>query len=255
LLVVIAIISLLLSVLMPSLSMAKQQARKVVCMSHQRGLMQVLQVYADSNSDVLPVVGLYDSDGDGDSWEANEMWCYTLAEQRYLASADIGDSTDNALRYSKAIWSCPSSKRGDTASGDSIKPGHGINIGMNDGLASSTQSEMPPGVGFRMPQMKDYHTSPIKLVRIKRPLETVVLADIKQSWSIYTWRFHTFSKSEPGNEGFGSYTFRHRGGSNFSFADGHVEFSEPEDQDQADYGICRPARFKYVYDNYKILSY
>ena len=255
LLVVISIIALLLSIIMPSLGLAKEKARQVVCSSHQRSVLQILQTYAIDNSDKFPVVGLHDLDGDGESWEADEMWCYTLADQGYLPDNINNNSSRNELRYAKAIWSCPSSKRGDVASGDSIKPGHGINIGMNDGLASSTQPGMPPGVGFAMPRMGDYHAAPIKVAKIKSPFKTVVLADIKQSWSIYTWRWHSFSKPEPGNEGLGGYTFRHNGGSNFTFVDGHVDFSEPEDQQQADYGICRPSRFKYVYNNYNIENF
>jgi len=46
-----------------------------------------------------------------------------------------------------------------------------------------------------------------------------------------------------------SYAIRHYDGCNFSFVDGHTEFESAEPE-QIKYGICRPARFKYHFDNY-----
>ena len=46
LLVVISIIAMLMSILMPSLSKAREQAQRVVCISHLRDLMVGMEVYA-----------------------------------------------------------------------------------------------------------------------------------------------------------------------------------------------------------------
>ena len=54
LLVVISIVALLMSILMPSLNKAKEQARKVVCMSNLRNVMLVYQYYSNDNRDWLP---------------------------------------------------------------------------------------------------------------------------------------------------------------------------------------------------------
>ena len=54
LLVVIAVIALLLSVLLPSLKMAKEHAERLRCADHLRILGQVLHIYADDHSDFLP---------------------------------------------------------------------------------------------------------------------------------------------------------------------------------------------------------
>ena len=54
LLVVIAIISLLVSILLPSLNRAKDLARRVVCMSREKGIGIASITYADENDEYFP---------------------------------------------------------------------------------------------------------------------------------------------------------------------------------------------------------
>ncbi len=54
LLVVVAIIALLISILLPSLSSAREQARAVVCAQHLRQLGTGLGEYAAQNADWIP---------------------------------------------------------------------------------------------------------------------------------------------------------------------------------------------------------
>ena len=54
LLVVIAIIALLMSMLMPALNMAKEQAKRSWCLANQRGVMLCTRTYIQGNDDWLP---------------------------------------------------------------------------------------------------------------------------------------------------------------------------------------------------------
>ena len=54
LLVVIAIIALLLSIMVPSLNMAKEVARRTICATHLKALGQGLVVYGNKNDEKLP---------------------------------------------------------------------------------------------------------------------------------------------------------------------------------------------------------
>jgi prepilin-type N-terminal cleavage/methylation domain-containing protein/prepilin-type processing-associated H-X9-DG protein len=54
LLVVVAIIALLISILLPSLSRARELAKRAVCASNQRGIGQGTHIYANDNSEWFP---------------------------------------------------------------------------------------------------------------------------------------------------------------------------------------------------------
>ena len=52
--VVIAMTAILMALLLPALSSAKEKSRRAVCKSNQRQLSYVFEYYADDNADVLP---------------------------------------------------------------------------------------------------------------------------------------------------------------------------------------------------------
>ena len=54
LLVVIAIIALLLSIILPALKTVKEQAKKIVCLAHLKGLGSSVLLYAQNLDDKLP---------------------------------------------------------------------------------------------------------------------------------------------------------------------------------------------------------
>jgi prepilin-type N-terminal cleavage/methylation domain-containing protein len=54
LLVVIGIIALLISILLPALSRAKEQANRVLCMSNHKQLLMGIHMYANDNKNVFP---------------------------------------------------------------------------------------------------------------------------------------------------------------------------------------------------------
>ncbi len=76
LLVVVAIISLLIAILLPSLNGARQQGRAIQCSANMRSLMMATKMYADENRDFFPGVGLSHS-GTGNDLE--KSWVKQLA--------------------------------------------------------------------------------------------------------------------------------------------------------------------------------
>lgn len=76
LLVVIAIIGLLMSLLVPSLSRARGNAKTAVCASNMRGLMQAVYLYANDNKDRLVSAGL----AHGGSGNEHAAWINTLKD-------------------------------------------------------------------------------------------------------------------------------------------------------------------------------
>lgn len=76
LLVVIAIIALLIAILLPSLSRAREQAKRTVCSHNLKGLMLAVHMYATDNRDHLVTAGL--AHGGVDDEQA--AWINTLQE-------------------------------------------------------------------------------------------------------------------------------------------------------------------------------
>jgi len=74
LLVVIAIIALLISVLLPSLSQARKQAKRTICASNQRSLALAVHSYANDHRDRLITAGL----AHGGSVNEQATWLHTL---------------------------------------------------------------------------------------------------------------------------------------------------------------------------------
>jgi prepilin-type N-terminal cleavage/methylation domain-containing protein len=106
LLVVISIIALLLSILMPALTNAKNQAQRVICKSqlHQAGLGIVM--YASENNSKLsagnffnyPIANYGDSNGNKIHHEATDDGFVGTDVQHYLSSEDL------------SIFICPANK-------------------------------------------------------------------------------------------------------------------------------------------------
>jgi prepilin-type N-terminal cleavage/methylation domain-containing protein/prepilin-type processing-associated H-X9-DG protein len=107
LLVVIAMIALLLSIMMPALRAAKEQAKKTVCTGHIKGLVLAVRMYAD--------------DYDGKTHNSPNYGLWDNAWQNPQVVKEYGPNDDMAywgVAYkpyakNKKIFRCPSTKRVD----------------------------------------------------------------------------------------------------------------------------------------------
>lgn len=78
LLVVVAVIALLISILLPSLSRAREQGKSTVCLSNMRNLMLATQMYEQSYDGHFPSAGYYHG---GQANEADKSWIIQLANE------------------------------------------------------------------------------------------------------------------------------------------------------------------------------
>lgn len=99
LLVVIAIIAILASLLMPSLSKAKENSKKILCASNQKQIGQGVQMYANDNNGWIPY---YDMAGFDNYW-------YNMI-QPYAGGKVANRFTSEPFWPAKpnGIWACPS---------------------------------------------------------------------------------------------------------------------------------------------------
>lgn len=121
LLVVIAIIALLLAIIMPSLRMVKEQAKKVICATHLKSIGQAIVLYAQEQNDELPM-NFYQEDPDRRDF-STPMACYFFG------------SYDTSLQDN----STPSERRDNMFGKDSIGGGSVTNLGylMSSGIIES----------------------------------------------------------------------------------------------------------------------
>jgi prepilin-type processing-associated H-X9-DG protein len=115
--VVISIIALLLSILLPALNKAKEQAKLSVCMSNMKQLGYTVKIYMEDNQHRFPYGGALFDNGEGEfAWGGadDRMPTYNLppAEERlfysYAKGFDVfscpADKGQNLLPWSEGYW-------------------------------------------------------------------------------------------------------------------------------------------------------
>ena len=105
LLVVVSIISLLVSILLPSLQRARKQARTVVCTTNQHQIMIAYLAFVISNDDRVPVCDLYDTS------KPYQSWMQQLGP--YLSRQITGSGTKGTTR----VLICPEYRVSDRITG------------------------------------------------------------------------------------------------------------------------------------------
>ena len=219
LLVVIAIIALLMALLQPVLSLAREKSREVVCLNNLKQLQTCAKLYSLDNEDfLLPnrYVYLLDSRATAPGFSDKMTWCSGLAP--------FDTTTENIergllFRYNKStdIYRCPSDKsRVRTPEGEilNLRRTRSYNLSQSiNGLPYGNKMVYVPGFATES-EIDD--PSPAKLL---------FFVEVHEE-SIYDSHFGIPPR------GWGSDTEprwwdlpagRHSQGGNFSFADGHVE--------------------------------
>lgn len=105
LLVVIGIIAVMISILLPALSAARQAAQASVCLSNVRQLSAMLMVYVNENNGWLP-----EENGDYVALFADPAVYQTTAGANWLASLGM---YFNSMTSAAAVWYCPSAQPTD----------------------------------------------------------------------------------------------------------------------------------------------
>jgi prepilin-type N-terminal cleavage/methylation domain-containing protein/prepilin-type processing-associated H-X9-DG protein len=203
LLVVIAVIAILMAVLMPALSRAREQGKRAVCQNNvkQFGLCWVL--YADENDQMLVnACTVPATEGHADK-TTEPCWLYFSGDTMTTQQRIDGIKEGAMWPYIKSlnIYKCPTGIRGEQNT-------YAIVDSMNGAMTSI------PGVS------KLYYR---KKTQIKRAGERIVYVDegktSTQSWTI-NYTTEAWWDDPP---------VRHGAGTNFSFADGHSEYWKWED--------------------------
>lgn len=226
LLVVIAILALLISILLPALSRARDAAKGAACASNLRGLVQAVYLYAGDHKDDLVSAGL----GHGGSSDEHASWINTLRRE-------YGENT--------LIARCPADRsvHWDTP----IQP---VATATDGGESQAEPGEDPEPILRRTSYASNYYTvAPIagrgpfdKLGKIVRPGATVFLSELVEAGPFAvsdhvhpeTWWSNPrkLASEQMAIE-------RHLRKSNYAFFDGHVSLLVFEDTYAIDNKLSR----------------
>lgn len=221
LLVVIGIIALLISILLPTLGRAREQARATLCMSNVRQITQGFLLYASVNGQVLPPLSeRQPASGQNPIPRENSglHWYEFLGEGGHVP---MGDEPDPSVRgYIRNVWRCPS------VTDDQIIARGSFGWGGGYGVHSLRT--------FRYQVYQNPATAPVrrggpKLNRVRRATEIWLVGDTgRPAGQQGTWLTWVGTFSPPFNPtGNGANqnqpAGRHAGRVNVGFFDGHVE--------------------------------
>ena len=204
LLVVIAIIAVLMGILMPSLRIAREQARSIVCRANVKTLVLAWKLYAENNDSRIVDAGTKISDSNKDvlTWVAmppDPKNASVEQKKLYLQKGALWSYIEK-----DSVYQCPSDKRFSNPEHKNAFRTYSIANGLNGEDRS----------GWQMVTCK-------KISDIKRPAaKYVFLAECDpRGYNMDTWVL--MPKSHKWIDPFGIY---HLGSSNsMGYADGHVD--------------------------------
>ena len=204
LLVVIAVIAVLMAILMPALTRAREQGKRAVCLSNVKQFGLAWVMYADENDQkIVNACTVENTEGHLDSEEP--CWVYFHNDWDTTEQRIEGIRNGAMWPYigQLKIYKCPTGIRGEVNT-------YAIVDAMN-GAMGSTAIGAPRAIYIR------------RRTQIKRPGERMVFVDegktSVQSWTIF-YNVASWWDAPP---------VRHGDGTNFSFADGHAEYWKWQD--------------------------
>ena len=216
LLVVISIIALLVSILLPSLNRAREQAKTAICRSNLKNIGLAFMGYAIQNAEQLPPLGDTDPLAGGGSDPrryVGKHWYERLAETGLVPDGSIkSDTPPRFVNYTEGIWRCPAVKRNQMYA----EPGRatwGGGYGVNQWFINYATRKGGP-----------------KLGSIKNPASVFLVGDCGRPIGDGTFNYSTWCKLYPlmpfdlrktGNPN-EQPACRHKGKGNVIFVDGHT---------------------------------
>jgi prepilin-type processing-associated H-X9-DG protein/prepilin-type N-terminal cleavage/methylation domain-containing protein len=206
LLVVVAIIAVLIALLLPTLSAAREMARTASCASNLKQLGMGFHYYVQENGDHLPALNFPDP---GYNYGNKKWWVNKIAY--YFPPTGWGNEEwGNVMINPKDVWTCPTVIPAGTAWG------WGAGYGVVEGREGS-------GL-FYYYNVADPLTWPRQITRIQRPAEILLVADCWRGndHQCYPAMFPPATPTINWAWGCQQAAPRHRDQVNVCFIDGHV---------------------------------
>lgn len=207
LLVVIGVLAALMGLLLPTLNVAREQARSTQCLSNLRQMSVAATSYVTSNRGFFPPALSASQVVNGRAVSAT--WDYTIEREIATGKVTVRPGTLWQGETIDKIHQCPSF---DGKSNTFADPYTGYNY--NTSYIGHGHGETPI-------------TIPARLAQIKQPSQTVLFGDGQMSTGANKFMRAPFPDDRYDNStstrSAGTQGFRHRSKTNVSYVDGHAE--------------------------------
>jgi prepilin-type N-terminal cleavage/methylation domain-containing protein/prepilin-type processing-associated H-X9-DG protein len=221
LLVVIGIIALLISILMPALSKAREQANAVKCLSNQRNLGNALVMFSNEHKGYLPKAWFNDAPyPGGPSWRWKDpMWGWDYILSQYMnQNKDIFRCPSDEPVLFRGEWNDTASNLPDSPQADNLAASYRINISNQHAFGVSDA-----------PVIRPLHAT--KITKLKDSSKAIIFFDGANSAALWhhvaTWEIDQRGLVRrtplPGGFKLNVGWDKHRRRANYTFADGHAE--------------------------------
>lgn len=249
LLVVIGIIAILISILLPVLNKAREQAKTVVCMSNEKQIMNAFVMYVAAHNGGTPAfppinktypgktpydksLGYYMDSVDGGysqiRYDVGAFWPYLASALHYTQSPPPTGSAKGAAppEVLSRVFNCPSDVEFRTVRYGSIGNVQSQNRNFTYSWNAALYNDPPAPIGTGGAQHWQTETRGVsKISQIIESSHKIVLEEEhspNDGWSFIGFLPPTGDQDDtPG--------VRHNNRANYGFADGHVESLGPTD--------------------------
>lgn len=222
LLVVVAIIALLISILLPSLNLAREHAKTVKCQTNMISLTKAFLMFSNNNNGFL--TGNADSSDQSEYWKSDWLSGQGPIKDYSISYPQTPESGTLFPYYGKQplILRCPSLKVGELGSG--VGSNGKFDYAMTEMFGGALLSRIENMSRFKNPD-DSYQSMPTPLVVEEEPSYYINSSAIEGSHGNYDKLSHI-----------------HRGGSSYIAIDGSVHFfSEPLDCNALSWELLTPS--------------
>jgi len=239
LLVVIAIIALLMAVLLPALSKAREYARRIVCGNTLKTLVTAGHIYSQSyDGQFVPVVVFTKKPGygyDTNTWPTNKLYRNILSMNKRHNQEDKGD-----FMMAKE-FTCPSDELSKIVSNATGNVLWSYPYNVTDILKASTFLTAPSSLTCTTSLANPCLVGGHKIQAIQRPSEKIVFtegidwwvewegADFAKAWDVLGQARIDDYRTKITPPAWSVVAYRHSEGVNAAFYDGHVSYLKKQE--------------------------